>query len=31
VVAGDFNTGGGWADIRTGPMSHFPIVDTGST
>lgn len=27
VVAGDFNTGGGWADIRKGPMSHFPIVD----
>ncbi len=27
VVAGDFNTGGSWQDIRTGPMSHFPIVD----
>lgn len=27
IVAGDFNTGGSWADIRTGPMSHFPIID----
>lgn len=27
VVAGDFNTGGWWQDIRKGPMSHFPIVD----
>jgi hypothetical protein len=27
VVAGDFNTGGGWAHIRTGPMSQFPIVE----
>ena len=27
VVAGDFNTGGAWHDIRTGPKSHFPIVD----
>lgn len=27
VVAGDFNTGAYWADIRTGPKSHFPIVD----
>jgi hypothetical protein len=26
VVAGDFNTGGGWKDILKGPMSHFPIV-----
>ena len=27
VVAGDFNTGGSWGEIRTGPMSHFPIVE----
>lgn len=27
VVAGDFNTGGWWQKIRTGPMAHFPIVD----
>lgn len=27
VVAGDFNTGGWWGDIRKGPMSHFPIVE----
>ena len=27
VVAGDFNTGGWWQEIRTGPMSHFPIVE----
>ena len=27
VVAGDFNTGGWWQDIREGPMSHFPIVE----
>jgi hypothetical protein len=27
VVAGDFNTGGSWQEIRTGPMSHFPIVE----
>jgi hypothetical protein len=26
VVAGDFNTGGAWDNIRSGPMSHFPIV-----
>ncbi len=26
IVAGDFNTGGSW-DVRTGPMSHFSIVD----
>jgi hypothetical protein len=27
VVAGDFNTGGSWQKKRTGPMSHFPIVE----
>lgn len=27
VVAGDFNTGGHWGNIRSGPRSHFPIVD----
>jgi hypothetical protein len=27
IVAGDFNTGGGWTGIRSGPMSHFPIVE----
>ena len=27
VVAGDFNTGGWWQEIRDGSMSHFPIVD----
>lgn len=27
VVAGDFNTGGWCGEIRSGPMSHFPIVD----
>jgi len=27
VVAGDFNTGGAWKDIPSGPMSHFPIVE----
>lgn len=27
MVAGDLNTGGVWKDIRTGPMSHFPIVE----
>jgi hypothetical protein len=27
VVAGDFNTGGSWQELRTGPKSHFPIVD----
>lgn len=27
IVAGDFNTGGFWQKLRTGPKSHFPIVD----
>ena len=27
VVAGDFNTGGHWQELQTGPKSHFPIVE----
>jgi hypothetical protein len=26
VVAGDFNTGGQWTTLRSGPNSHYPIV-----
>ena len=27
VVAGDFNSGGQWTDLRTGPLSHYAIVE----
>lgn len=27
VVAGDFNTGAWWTKIRTGPKSHYPLIE----